>query len=901
VLAAGFGLAAVGGAAAAYELGKFAERSTKAAAVFQQSNTLLTTQAGVARDRIAGLGDAFLTLAPKFATTATALSAAFYHIASAGIPVREQLATLKAAAQGAAIGNANLEDTTNAVVGVLRSGVGGIHGARDAMAQLLAVVGTGNMRLQDLVGAMGTGLPAAAKTFGVSFKSIGAPLAYFSDTSMGAQKGATYLAQAMALIAGPTQQSSKVLGALGLTSDVIKSKFAVVSQMLEKAGITTSQMASDMRKPDGLVVALQDLKTHMDQAGLSANVQAAIITRAFGGGRMGKAVMMIVENLDKIRQKYAQIGASVSGFGAHWQETTQNAVFQAKSLHGARNSISVAIGEAILPAVQRLLAAMVPVISRIADWTTHHKKLAAIILGSAFALGVVTAAVGALGLAVLAFQAAAAPVIAVILGIMAAAAGLTVAAIEIKRHWAEIIDFLRSKWGLLLAAAFPLLGLPMLIAVHWQKLVTVTREVWDDVTTYLVTQWNRIIALAELYWSDFKGWLGTLWGDILADATSAWNNFTSFFGGIWQAIKDGVIDGWNAIKDFFVDIWNGIVSIAHTVWSALGSFFGAIWSGLQIGWTSTWNAIGSALRASWDAIKSAASTVWSALKSFFVAIWDGISSAWNATWNGISSAVEAVWRFTSGSANTIWSALKSFFVAIWGGISSGWTATWNGIHGAVDVVWKDVSGSAHTIWSALKSFFVAIWGGISGGWTATWKGISSALTSAWSGVRSAATTTWKALSSAAGTVWNGLSSMWSSAWSGAWSIVKSFVNKIIDGINALIGAWDSLHFHFGGVNIPYLGKIGAFDVGVPQIAKVPHVGLEEGGIVTSPTLALLGESGPEAVLPLGSGGYGQQSVVIEINQPQFWGPSDVDAFISQFGQRLVTYLLPGAGMQVRRG
>ena len=46
--------------------------------------------------------------------------------------------------------------------------------------------------------------------------------------------------------------------------------------------------------------------------------------------------------------------------------------------------------------------------------------------------------------------------------------------------------------------------------------------------------------------------------------------------------------------------------------------------------------------------------------------------------------------------------------------------------------------------------------------------------------------------------------------------------------------------HVGG------GVIDPFNIGL-----IPH--LASGGIITSPTLALIGESGPEAVVPLGSG------------------------------------------------
>jgi len=807
LLAAGLGLAAVGGAAAAYEIGKFADRSTKAAAQFQQSNTLLTTQAGVARDRIAGLGDAFLTMAPKLGTTAQALSTAFHHISSASVPVRDQLETLRSAAMAAAIGNANLEDTTNALVGVLRSGVTGFHGVRDAMATVMAIVGTGNMRLQEFNAAMGTGLPGAAKTFGVSLQSAGAALAFLTDTGMGAQMAATRLTMAMALLGGPSAHASKILGALGLTSDVIKSKFAVVSQLLEKAGVSTSRMAADMRKPDGIVVALRDLKTRMDQAGLSANTQAAVISRAFGGGHMGKAIMQIFEELPRVAQKFSTINASVSSFGKHWQQTTQTAIFQAKSLHGATNSISVAIGEALLPAVQKLLSHIVPVVAAIANWVTHHKKLAAIILASAFALAVVTAAVAALSLAFMLLDTAAAPWILLGIAIVAVLAAIAYGAYELYTHWHQV----------------------------WGEITKVVKEAWADISGFLMTTWNRIIALAEMYWGDFRGWLGTLWGDIRADMATAWNDVAAFFGGIWQAVKNGVIEAWTAIRTFFLTIWDG----------------------LKEAWDATWNAIKTALTTVWSGLSTAAHVTWDALKSFFLAIWDGLSTAWSVTWGAIKTAL-----------TTVWSAVKS---------------------------------AATTTWGALSGYFSSLWSGVKGDWSTVWGGVKSGLTTVWDGIKTAATTTFTAVAKTLSTVWNGIAHVWGSAWSNAWNTIKGFINKIIDGINTLIGGWDALKFSVPGfdTHIPGVGKIGGSTIGVPQIPKIPK--LDTGGTIMASGIAEVHQG--EWVVPggmLGGLGGGQQPVILDFRNSQFWGPQDVDAFISRFGARIAQFLLPASGMQVRR-
>ena len=50
------------------------------------------------------------------------------------------------------------------------------------------------------------------------------------------------------------------------------------------------------------------------------------------------------------------------------------------------------------------------------------------------------------------------------------------------------------------------------------------------------------------------------------------------------------------------------------------------------------------------------------------------------------------------------------------------------------------------------------------------------------------------------------------------------------------------------VKIPLVGTFGGFTVSVPKIPQIPL--LAKGGIVTAPTLAMIGEAGKEAVIPL---------------------------------------------------
>ena len=105
-------------------------------------------------------------------------------------------------------------------------------------------------------------------------------------------------------------------------------------------------------------------------------------------------------------------------------------------------------------------------------------------------------------------------------------------------------------------------------------------------------------------------------------------------------------------------------------------------------------------------------------------------------------------------------------------------------------------------------------------------------------------------------VWNGILEVLGSAVDSVAEIGRKIWKPIGKGFEAAIdfikGIWNSFVRFWNGiqitvpsVDIPLVGRVGGFSVGLPDL---PY--LAEGGIVNRPTLAVLGEAGPEAVIPL---------------------------------------------------
>ena len=109
-------------------------------------------------------------------------------------------------------------------------------------------------------------------------------------------------------------------------------------------------------------------------------------------------------------------------------------------------------------------------------------------------------------------------------------------------------------------------------------------------------------------------------------------------------------------------------------------------------------------------------------------------------------------------------------------------------------------------------------------------------------------------------VWGGIKSAFN-LWATGWEFM---VNSFIIGLNAIIR----------GVNFVKPGD---------DFPTIPHLRiprLAEGGIVTSPTIAMIGEAGPEAIVPLSNGGgLGNGNVTINVTASPLSNPAEVGAAV----------------------
>lgn len=350
--------------------------ATTLAVKFQGLTTLLNTQAGASVKHVEQLSSGMLKMSYEVGQTPNHLAEAMYHVVSAMnkvLPptqqVSKELEVLHAAAQGAAIGHANLDETTYALSSAMMSLGAANHNATEMMGSLNAIVGVGDMRMQEFVTSLRSGVIPSATNFGVSLNSMGAALAYLTDRGMPAVVAATRLRMAMTMMGAPTKQAAAQLEAIGMSAGQVHAATTAMSEALTKSGVRVTTLAHDMRQPDGIQVALTDLMDHLKSAGLNAEASGALIARAFGGARSGSAVMTLIQHTDQLKQTFEAVNKQQHSFGSDWKHTQETLQFQFKQLVGGAEALGVTLGTMLIPPTEKLIGDL----KSTAEWFGHNE------------------------------------------------------------------------------------------------------------------------------------------------------------------------------------------------------------------------------------------------------------------------------------------------------------------------------------------------------------------------------------------------------------------------------------------------------------------------------------------------------------------------------------------------
>ncbi len=297
---------------------------------------------------------------------------------------------------------------------------------------------------------------------------------------------------------------------------------------------------------------------------------------------------------------------------------------------------------------------------------------------------------------------------------------------------------------------------------------------------------------------------------------------TWIIAAIAALIAIGVLlyQNWDTVVEFAKTAWQGLCDFISGICQAIGEFFSGLWTKLQEIFEPIGQWFGEKFQQAWDAIVNIFSGIGEWFSGVFQGAWDAIvniftpiGSWFGQHWADVTSALANIGAWFTDMFQKAWTGLTNIFskLGFWFG------ERWNDVTSALSKVaswFGDIFGKA---FDAVKNAFSSIGD--------FFKGV-------WDTVKSIFVNAGQMVGEAVGGAFK-------SAVNAVLGTIENVVNGFIGMINGVLGVVR---------NLPGLGWVGSVStVSLPRLAR--------GGIVDSPTIAMIGEAGKEAVVPLENTGF----------------------------------------------
>lgn len=333
-----------------------------------------------------------------------------------------------------------------------------------------------------------------------------------------------------------------------------------------------------------------------------------------------------------------------------------------------------------------------------------------------------------------------------------------------------------------------------------------------------------------------------------------------------KVVAAWIAQGWEAAASVAKQVAQMAIVVAKWIWMGIKATING--AKVVAAWVAQgWEAVASVAKQVAQMVIAGAKWVWLGIKATIsgakvVAAWivqkvEAIASVAVQIAQFVILGAKWVWMGVTAMANAAVMA-AAWFVAL--GPVAWVIATVAAVALAVALNWDAVKTKTIEIWSMVSAWLAEKWEWIKGVATDTWNNIKGVIETPIKNVQDWLISTWTNVASRLKSIWSGIKDTAGDMWKGVANTIISMINKVVDALNGMVRGMNKLHWSVPDW-VPIMGgKSWGFNL--PTIKKIPM--LAEGGIVTAPTLAMLGEAGrPEAVIPLSGAGGGLFSAIEE--------------------------------------
>ena len=351
----------------------------------------------------------------------------------------------------------------------------------------------------------------------------------------------------------------------------------------------------------------------------------------------------------------------------------------------------------------------------------------------------------------------------------------------------------------------PLIQKILDMVASFQEMSQVINAYLAPVISFIVDLLIRILAPAIEYIVEVFRVLFNTAADILGGIADFLKGVFDIITGILTSDMDKIFDGFTETGDAIMNILSTIltglldltVAVLKVIWDTIVAIFQGIWDGIVSIFSPVAEWFAGVFQAAWDGI---------------VAIFTGLGTWFSARWTEVTTALSNIGTWFTDMFQKAWNGLTGIFANI---------GTWFGER------WNDVTNALANVATWFGSIFSSAYNAVVNAFSS----IGGFFSGVWSTVKSIFVNAGQAVGSAVGGAFR-------SAVNAVLGTIENVVNGFISMINGVIGMINKIP----GVS---LGGIGY--VSLPRLAR--------GGIVDSPTVAMIGEAGKEVVMPLENTGF----------------------------------------------
>lgn len=296
---------------------------------------------------------------------------------------------------------------------------------------------------------------------------------------------------------------------------------------------------------------------------------------------------------------------------------------------------------------------------------------------------------------------------------------------------------------------------------------------------------------------------------------------TLVIAAIAALIAIGVLlyQNWDTVVEFAKNAWQGLSDFIGVICQAIGKFFSSLWTKLQEIFEPIGQWFSEKFQQAWDAIVNIFSGIGDWFSNTFQGAWDAIANIFS----NLGSWFAERWSDVTNALSNIGAWFTDMFQKAWTGL----TNVFSGLGNWFTERWADVKNALANVSSWFEDIFTRAYNAV----TNAFSSIGSFFSGVWSTVQSIFVNAGQAVGSAVGGAFR-------NAVNAVLGTIENVVNGFIGMINSVIGLINKIPgVHLGGIGY----------VSLPRLAR--------GGIVDSPTVAMIGEAGKEVVMPLENTGF----------------------------------------------